>query len=479
MLRFRLGRIPVEVHFSHLLVNLIFGYVFALVASGGEDWPGPILRDQSSPAYTQTLLLVVLVWMGVISVSALIYELGHAVFGLLFGYEPAVHLIGMGGITRARATPAVTSWQRELGFVLGGPVFGLALTLLAGTFLLAMSLLGIEAPVATYVLRMVAVVNLVWTGLNLLPVPPLDAGRAALLVLQHVFGRRGFLLAQLVSLGFSMVLVMIGLIGWRVGLWWMAVIFALHGMRALTSVLAYMRGEQPMGGAAHPLLLLMESAESLAREGKYDESRRIAGTVLSKEPPPLVRSHAHRLLGWLEVKAGEGRKALDHFAQVQGLPVPPQFLAAAFSLVGDDGRAVALWEQAAAVSPDPVVWHEFAGALLRLGREHDVRRLPQVRPALAWEAAQRVHFLRGEFAQAAQACEAAFREEPSSRSAYDAGCAWARAGDAAAAQRMLTLAAQNGFSKPEEARDDPDLASLRGRPEFEAWLEGLPKKADA
>jgi hypothetical protein len=44
---------------------------------------------------------------------------------------------------------------------------------------------------------------------------------------------------------------------------------------------------------------------------------------------------------------------------------------------------------------------------------------------------------------------------------------------------MLTLAAQNGFSKPEEAREDPDLASLRGRPEFEAWLEGLPKKANA
>ena len=220
----------------------------------------------------------------------------------------------------------------------------------------------------------------------------------------------------------------------------------------------------------------MESAESQAREGKYDEAGKIAESVLAKEPPPLVRSHAHRLLGWLKVKAGEGRAALDHFAQVQGLQVPPQFLAAAFSLVGDDARAVTLWEQAAGSSPDPVVWHEFAGALLRLGREHDVKRLPRVRPALAWAAAQRVHFLRGEFAQAAQASEAAFREEPSSGAAYDAGCAWARAGDAAAAMRMLTLAAQNGFTRPDEARTDPDLVSLRGRPEFEAWLVGLSEK---
>jgi hypothetical protein len=39
--------------------------------------------------------------------------------------------------------------------------------------------------------------------------------------------------------------------------------------------------------------------------------------------------------------------------------------------------------------------------------------------------------------------------------------------------RLLTLAAQAGFRDASEARADPDLRSLRGRPEFEGWLQSL------
>jgi hypothetical protein len=100
-----------------------------------------------------------------------------------------------------------------------------------------------------------------------------------------------------------------------------------------------------------------------------------------------------------------------------------------------------------------------------------------VRPALAYGAAERVHYVRGEYAQAAQMAEGAFREEPSATVAYDAACAWARAREPASALRMLVLASQNGFKDASIARADPDLSSLSDNPEFLAWLDALPQHA--
>lgn len=474
MFRFRLGRIPVEVHFSHLLINLLFAWTFAEGSVRDAEWPGPLLRNTAADGHQATLAGVVLLWMLVISVSVLVHELGHALAGLVFGLRPTIHLLGMGGLTRANTAAEPLSWTRELVFTLAGPAFGLGLALLAGAPLLALHLTEAKAPVLSYVLQAITVINVFWTVLNLMPVPPLDGGQATVVVLQRLFGRPGFLVAQVVALVFSALLIAFGV---AVGAPLVAMLFGLHGFRALASVASYLRGEQPTGAAAHPLSLLLEAAEANLREGKLSEAERIATSVLAKDAPPLVRAHAHQVLGVLHVKLGQGRAALDHFSQVQGRHTPPHFLAAAFSLVGDDARAVGLWEAAARMTNDPVIWHEFAGTLLRLGRELEVKRLPMVRMAMAWAAAQRVHFLRNEYEAAAHACEAAFREEPSSRAAYDAACAWARAGNATAALRMLTLAGQNGFADALEAESDPDLASLRERPEFVEWLGALPKKS--
>ena len=61
--------------------------------------------------------------------------------------------------------------------------------------------------------------------------------------------------------------------------------------------------------------------------------------------------------------------------------------------------------------------------------------------------------------------------------AYTAACAWAQANRPEDALRLLTLAAQNGYRDAAEARTDPDLRSLRGKPEFEGWLATLTHSA--
>lgn len=129
--------------------------------------------------------------------------------------------------------------------------------------------------------------------------------------------------------------------------------------------------------------------------------------------------------------------------------------------------------EAQRVSGEPLVRAEFAGTLLRLGRVDEARALPGLTLAHAFLAAERVFYLREQWARAAEMAEGAFAADPRSSSAYTAACNWARARDAAAALRCLELARQHGYADADAARADPDLASLHGHPDFEAWLAKL------
>jgi tetratricopeptide (TPR) repeat protein len=211
--------------------------------------------------------------------------------------------------------------------------------------------------------------------------------------------------------------------------------------------------------------------------GRLEDAKRLAGRALALDMTPSLRSRYHHLLGWVGLKQGEGRMALDHFSQVSGREVEPQALAAAFSLVGDEARALPLWEQAAQQTGDATVLHEFAGALLRAGREAEVRGLPGVQMEAAWACAERLLFLRGDFAAAAAAGEAAFREHPTAGKAYDVACARARAGQAEEALSWLEQAARLGYTDGHYARTDDDLRSLHGHPSFVGWLARLGETA--
>jgi tetratricopeptide (TPR) repeat protein len=195
--------------------------------------------------------------------------------------------------------------------------------------------------------------------------------------------------------------------------------------------------------------------------------------LLEADLQPHLRAGAHTLAGWVALKLGEGRRALDHFSQVPGAPPPPQALAAAFSLIGDDERAVPLWEEAARATADPTLLHEWAGALIRSGREAEVRRRPDVHLPAAYQAAQRVYFARGDYEGAAKIAEARCAALPSAAAAYDAACCWAKANRPDDALRLLALAAQHGFADLQRALTDDELSSLRSHAGFGAFLEGL------
>ena len=151
----------------------------------------------------------------------------------------------------------------------------------------------------------------------------------------------------------------------------------------------------------------------------------------------------------------------------------PHALAAAFSLVGDDARAVSLWEHAWRESGDATVLHEWAGSLIRAQRADEALRLPGVDPAAAYACAERVLFIRGAYSEAAQVSEAALTHAPRADIAYDAACAYARAHNVRDALRLLERARELGFRDAAYAASDEDLAPLHAEPAFEQWLTAL------
>ena len=182
-------------------------------------------------------------------------------------------------------------------------------------------------------------------------------------------------------------------------------LFAAQNFQALMAVWR----TKPEGPAPPQLI----EAETLFRAGELARARGLASALLDGELAAATRSRTHHLLGWIAVKEGEGRRALDEFSEVQGRPVEPQALAAAFSLVGDDTRAIPLWEQAAGQTADPTILHEWAGALLRHGDVQAAAALPGVDLATAYERAERVAFLRGAYSEAARFGEESLARRPS------------------------------------------------------------------
>jgi hypothetical protein len=231
---------------------------------------------------------------------------------------------------------------------------------------------------------------------------------------------------------------------------------------------------RPASEVTGPHAETLALAQAALEGGRLEDTHRQALSVLEPgDAGPAAESRAHHLLGWVALKEGKGRAALDHFSQVHGRPVETHALAAAFSLVGDEPRAVTFWEMAWREGASRTVLHEFAGSLIRLGRVSEALRLPGLEPALAFTCAERVLFIRGAYSEAAQLGEEALKHVPDATLAYDAACAFARARHVSDAMRLLRRASELGFRDADYAASDEDLAPLHGHPAFESWLTEL------
>lgn len=136
-----------------------------------------------------------LIWIGIIFVSILVHEYGHAITSKCFGQSPRIELIAFGGLTYPEG-PKLSLWKEFL-VVLNGPLFGFCLYLL-GTVLLKVPSIA-ASPVAPIV-QAFRLVNLFWTIVNLFPVLPLDGGQLLRIILESFLGSKGFKVGVVISL---------------------------------------------------------------------------------------------------------------------------------------------------------------------------------------------------------------------------------------------------------------------------------------
>ncbi len=478
MFRFRLGSIPVEVHFFHLVVSALLGWQFFLPSAqvSGPAWLAEHLGDPGNPGYVQAVVLGVLAWMLIVFISVLIHELGHAMAYRAFGQQPSIALVSLGGLTWSPEAGKL-SWLRRVVVSLAGPLSGLALGVACGLGYF-MSRRGDSGALAFF-LYWFCSANVFWTVLNLVPVQPMDGGNILSTVLTRFLGRGGFIAAQGISLVLCLAAVAWGL---RDGDLIWVLLFGSWGLRAVQKISGALKAPSAeVGEAQSPLAQVLQQAQEALSKTELQEARRLASSVLEGGPAltPDLASRAHYLLGWVALKEGQGRAALDHFSQVQRQPVETHALAAAFSLVGDETRALPLWEMAWRDTGDRTVMHEYAGSLIRAGKEAQALRLPGVNPADAFSCAERVLFIRGAYSEAAAMGEAALAHAPNPTIAYDAACAFARAQNVTDAVRLLHRARDLGFRDGAYAASDEDLAPLHGHPAFEAWLTDLRQSASS
>jgi Zn-dependent protease len=210
-LSFRLGKIPVRIHPSFLLVAVVFGL------GGGRD------------------LGILLAWVAIVFVSVMLHELGHATMGLAFGLAPSIELHGMGGTTSWASGATLTTAQR-IAISVAGPGAGFVVAAIV-RYALGPHLFP-PTPLGTFAYDNLLFVNFGWGIFNLLPMLPLDGGNAMTQILGAFTGGRGERPARIVSIVVASLAVLLALLlqNWWVGI--LAVWFISMNVRGLPDAAA-------------------------------------------------------------------------------------------------------------------------------------------------------------------------------------------------------------------------------------------------
>lgn len=139
-------------------------------------------------------------WVGIVFVSVLLHELGHAFTARAFGQQPFITLHAMGGLTTWRVRQPLTAGRR-LATALAGPAAGIGLGLCA----LVLGLFLPRGSTGRSILTLTAAVNLAWGVLNLIPMLPLDGGNITASLFDLLVPGRGRRAANYVSVATAVI----------------------------------------------------------------------------------------------------------------------------------------------------------------------------------------------------------------------------------------------------------------------------------
>ncbi|EYF01535.1 site-2 protease family protein [Chondromyces apiculatus] len=457
MLSFRFFGIPVGVQPWFWITAVILN--MNLLTRGGHSGPFQIG--------------LMLVWVGVVFVSVLVHELGHAFAIRRYRIEPEIMLHGLGGATTWRAVLPLRRRDHIFislagpfaGFIFGGLIF-LAQYFIPGTW-------NVPA-LAVFALDCLLWVNIAWGVFNLIPVLPFDGGH----VLEHALGPKRVRLTAGISFLVAGSLTLLSVVNNQ---YWIAFLF---GMSAFSSYQRFRAEpevtpadlerprpvvrEEPVPG---DLLALLRRARRAVEEERLDEAAALAAEVLAQEgvPRPAARE-AHEVMAWVRLLGYDPRGASTALAQAKRLGDPDPALTGAILLaLGDTRQARRVLEDARVAGDErkevvgPLIQILIAQGEVQKAAAHALDIVEALSEEDARQMAQ-IAFDHGAFEWSARLYEAVFRRNGAGEDAYGAARASARDGNVEHALDLLRQAVEAGFSDHARAWSDSALESLRNGP---------------
>lgn len=252
-----------------------------------------------------------LVWAGVVTVSILVHELGHALVARHYGLAPSILLHGLGGLC---AHDRAERDRHDAFIIAAGPAAGLLLGgLTVGVFfLLGGQFTGRGGAVFGQIVTMSLYVNFIWSFVNLLPLWPLDGGQLFRLgLIQFLSPKLADGITHVVSLALIAVALSFALM-WSSTLLGILCAFGLYmNVRALRGDISS-GAYRPTNRRARGML---DAAKKEFAEESWREAARLCHRLRSeKNVPDKVTREMWAILGVSEARLGDHRGAL-HFLQ--------------------------------------------------------------------------------------------------------------------------------------------------------------------
>ena len=333
LVSFRIFGFPVTIHLSFVLVVLFLGY------SAESGVPGAV------------------VWLGVVTVSVIAHELGHAAVAAPAGGHPTIDLYGMAGLTRWDARRA--SRGRRIAVSVAGPAAGVALGVVV--LLVAVAVDPAEGSVTEYVLSSAVFANLAWGVLNLLPMLPLDGGHIvhALLPGDEVArARRAAWVSVVVAVAVG--ILVLGRLGQSAFL--LVLFLGFFAYSNVQTIQALRRAGRP-----DPVADVLARADTAIAANRPEEALAILPHPAMAPPEHVVSAAYLRAMALL--RAGHPREAQDTMlALPEGAGVDPTFAA---TLLLANGQERLAREQLAVSLPDAPGWavRELTALLIARGED--------------------------------------------------------------------------------------------------------------
>lgn len=269
------GRIPLAIH--------PFFWVFAAIIG----W-------LNSGTFIGTLI-----WVGIIVVSVIFHEFGHALTAVCFKQKARIQLVALGGVTMFDG-PKLKFWQQFL-ITLNGPLFGFCL------FLLATVLLHFSWPLMLMkIFKATQIANLFWTVVNLLPVLPLDGGQLLRIVLEASFGIKGFKASLLIG---SIIAALLSFYFFMLQAFLIGAFFFLFAFQSFDSWRKSRFATREDRDDENKQLMIQ--AEEALQQGRKEEAKRILEEVREKAKGSLFAHAATQYLAYLDAKEGKRQEAYD------------------------------------------------------------------------------------------------------------------------------------------------------------------------